>query len=373
MYNLKKILKTLGISYEDNIEKINDILMLNSSEENYYKNIYKLYHQIEEDVVITKDDIFLFKKQLEDENMDLLLDKDLLCYLIKRPIVLNRELGITKGLYPYLHERYNKHFFDLKLEERNNGMEINKTQLNVTWFMDMSDEIAYICGDLINFLNMYHNIDNFKEYIDSTYNEDTLRNIENLIIEKCNFSFLKKIDKNTDFKMIENKLVKHFLENISIKSDTVYDSKIEKLFSNPETFLLFEEIRKINYGVFIDFMKKNVEKEFGQRQSMASRSRMFLTDVLSDIFTKKTMDQKLVENIYSDLYKELIKHNLKEGNEKEVAKLYVNYLMELNIKQYDKSLKLYYEEVKKDIKKDKKLKNKVEKLKYKCHNIEPIV
>lgn len=348
MYNLKKILKTLGVSYKENIEKINDIIISKQPHDEYFKSLYSMYKNIknnEEINSIPLEKIKNFKKDLELENSDLLLDKKLFCYLIKRPYILNRELGITKGLYPYLHQRYNKFFFDMKKEEQNLGMEINKTQLNLTWFMDMSDEIAYMCGDLTNFLNLYENIDNFKTAIDNNYDINIIENIKSEVLKKCDFIFLKDIDKNTDFKMIENKLVQHFIKNIDIKSE-IYDNKISNLFNNDETAKFFEEIRKVNYGIFINFMRIKDEKELDEEQSNWFKTKKFLEENLTNILINKKLDKKVLNHISSDLYKELITYNLKEKKYENVAKFYINYLMELNIKQFDKTIKFYYNEVK---------------------------
>lgn len=360
IYNLKKILKTLGISYNQNIDIIDKLIDI-KDEETYYSLLYNLYYKNEENKNLKKEDLINFKENLENENEDLILDKELFCYLIKRPIVLNRKLNIKKGLYPSLHLKYISKFFELKKKEIKNNLEISKTQLNLTWFMDMADELAYNCGDLSNFLNLYFNKEKFKNFININYPENEIKKIDNIkkeILKKCNFPFIKNINENTDFKMIENKLVNYFIENIQIDENKIYKENIFDLFKNKETKDFFQNIQYINYKIYIDFVKNNLENEYGNRNKNMIISKNMLNDIFKGIYKSKkiVIPEFLINNIDSSLYKNLINFNIKNNNKNKISLLLINYLTEININQFDKLLQKYIQS-----KKNSKIEKNLEK------------
>jgi len=359
MYNLRRTLKTLGISYKQNIKEITKLLDI-KDENKYYEYLYNLYQQNPEYEKLPKRKINKFKKNLQLENTGLLLDKELFCYLIKRPYALNRKFNIKKGLYPDLHVKYIPDFFKMKQKEIEKSQEINKKQLNITWFMDMSDEIAYIIGDYCNFINLYYNIEKFQESINKNY-PDALKLINEInkeIITSCNFTFQKNINKSTDFNLLENKLIRYFLKNIKIK-DKVYTNDIKKLFTNKKTINLFEKLRTVNYDIYIKFTEKNLENKFSEKGKMIYKAETFLSSVLNNLKKQETLPNYIINNIYSDLYKELLKYHLENKNIKKVALYYINYLMELNLPDFDRTINEFYNRnPKKLLSTDKKIKEK---------------
>jgi hypothetical protein len=202
-----------------------------------------------------------------------------------------------------------------------------------------------MCGDLSNFLNLYYNLDNFRSYIKQEYPEKykIINELNKDILEKCNFPFLKRIDKNCDFQMIENKLVKYFINNIDIK-DKIYGNEINELFTNNETIELFKKMQTINYDIYIKFIKLNEKKEFGQRKNIIQKTEIFLNDVYQKIEKEGKIPRIVKNNIYSDLYKNLINYSISTKNSKKVMLYFTNYLTELNIQQYDILINKYFED-----------------------------
>lgn len=349
IYNLKRVLKTLNIDYEENIGKINDILMENN-ETNYYKKIYCLYKGIDYEEV--KDTPLLstrlinkFVKDLKEENSGLLLDKDLLCYLIKRPNALSRELNIKKGLYPHLHTKYIPHFFKMKAKERAANIEASKQQLNVTWFMDMADEIAYITGDFSNFLNLYYNSETFRTSINKFYPEaeKKINEVIDMVLNNCPFPFQKVINKTTDFNMLENKIIYYITSNLHI-DEHPKTNKLEELFiTNKDALMMFKAMKEIEYKFYIPFTEANLDKKFNDKKEVFYHAKTFLETMFQNLQKNGTFPNYIIDGIQSDLYKHLIKYNIENGEIKQVAMLYTNYLMELTIPSFDKTLEQFYQ------------------------------
>jgi len=245
----------------------------------YYKRLFSLTTRVPLKK-ITNDQIKQFKLDLNEENDGLLLDKNLLCYLIKYPYCLDYDKGIKKGLYPTTHSKYIKHFFDLKIKEQELGLEINKKQLMITWFMDMSDEIAYMTGDFSNFLNLYFNNEDFKKGINEYYPnaEEEIKIAIKMILKECNFPFKKRIDNTSDFNVIENKLIKYFIKNINI-DENIKTNDIKDIFSKKEALVLFEQLRIINYDIYINFTEINFNLKFNDKKESVFKTKEFLNKI----------------------------------------------------------------------------------------------